>query len=133
MGGYFATDSWRTSPEASTTTARAPDVPKSKPRKSASSEEAEGEEEAAAAAAAAEEVMVRVGTRGRRDVVGCVARGASREPGAGRRRDHARSRGAMGFRAKGRAEARARHDARSERIEGDNGPAREETECMSGG
>ena len=74
--GYFATDSWRTSPEASTTSARTG-------RAEVQAEEERvvggggGGEAAAAAAAAAEEVMVRVGTRGRRMWSG-ASRGARR-------------------------------------------------------
>jgi len=66
MGGYFAVVSTTTSPDASTTVARAPDVPKSRPRKRSPSASADvrcSEDDAvavvvAAAAAVAAAVVV---------------------------------------------------------------------------
>ena len=50
MGGYLAVVSVTTAPALSTTVARAPEVPKSRPRKSASSAAAEEDDETTAAA-----------------------------------------------------------------------------------
>jgi hypothetical protein len=64
MGGYFAVVSTTTSPDASTTVARAPDVPKSRPRKRSPSASADvrcSEDDAVAVVVAAAAAAARVG------------------------------------------------------------------------